>query len=61
MKRGHTATNIFQAQGNNKIGYYQKYLLIFTAYQVQVWWNMIISTVNAQPYGINVRTILLER
>ena len=43
-----------------KIGLLPKYILIFTAYEVQGWWNMIIIPVKAKPYGSNVRRIILK-
>ena len=47
-------------KGRHKIGCYLKSLLIFTTYQVQGWWNMIISPVKYQPHGINIKEILLK-
>ena len=48
-------------KGKHKIGCYPKYILIFTAYQVQAWWNMILSPVKSQQDGSNVTEILLKR
>ena len=50
----------FNHKGKNKIGFYPKSLLIFTAYKVQGWWTTIISPIKDQPDGINVREILLN-
>ena len=49
----------FNHKGNHTIGCYPKYLLVFTEYQVQGWWTMIISTVKSLPYGRNFIEILL--
>ena len=48
-------------KGKTKIRCYSKYLLIFTAYQVQGWWTMSLSPIKAQPDGRNFREILLKR
>ena len=50
----------FKYKGKHKVGCYPKYLLIFNAYQVQVWWTMILSPVKAQPDGSNVTEILIK-
>ena len=50
----------FNHKGNHKIGFYLKYILIFTAYQLQVCWNMIISPVKYQLDGSNLTEILLK-
>ena len=50
----------FKHKGKHKIGCYSKYLLIFTAYQVQGWWTMIIIPVESQPDGSNGTEILLK-
>ena len=42
-------------KGKHKIGCYPKYLLIFTAYQVQGWWKIILSSVKYRPDCSNVR------
>ena len=42
----------------HKIGSYLKYHLIFTAYQVQGWWIMILSPVKYQQYGSNLIEII---
>ena len=44
----------------HKIECYPKSLMVFTAYQVQGWWTIIISPVKSQPDGINVREVLLN-
>ena len=59
--RGQTATNTFQSQRKYKIECYPKTLLIFTAYQLQGWWTMILSPVKAQTDGINVTKYLPKR
>ena len=41
----------FRHKGKYKIGCYSKSLQIFSAYQVQMWWNMILIPVKYQPYG----------
>ena len=53
-KSGRQKLRNFKHKGNHKIGFYPQYLLIFTAYQVQGWWTVIISLVKSQPYGSNV-------
>ena len=50
----------FNHKGKHNIRCYLKYLLVFTAYQLQGWWTMIISSVNAQSYGINVGDIIIK-
>ena len=50
----------FKHKGKHKIGWYPKSLLIFTSYQVQGWWTMIMSPVKAKPDGSNVTEILLN-
>ena len=55
-----TGTKKLQAQGKNKIWCYPKYILIFTAYQVQERWNMILNPVKHQLDGIHVREIVLK-
>ena len=51
----------FKHKGNHKIGFYPKYLVIVTAYQVQGWWTNITNPVKHQPDGNNVEDILLNR
>ena len=50
----------FNHKGKYNIGCYPKYIIIFTAYQVQVWWSMILSPVKYQLYGSNVTEIILK-
>ena len=45
----------FKHKGKHKIGFYPKSILVFTTYQVQGRWTMIISPVKAEPDGSNVR------
>ena len=47
-------------KGKHKIGCHTKSLVLFTAYQLQGWWTMILSTVKYQTYGINIREIILK-
>ena len=47
----------YNHKGNPKNGCYSKSLLIFTTYQVQEWWTMIISP---QQEGSNFRKNLLN-
>ena len=42
-------------KGEHKNGFYPKFLLIFNAYQVQGWWNMILSQVKYQLYGNKIK------
>ena len=44
----------FKQKVNNKIRLYPKYLIIFTAYQLQGWCNTILIPVKDQPDGRNV-------
>ena len=72
MKEGRMSTSVraktgtaqqlrnFYHKVKHKIGCYPKYLLILTAYQVQGWWNMILSSVKYQPDGNNVTKIILK-
>ena len=48
----------FKHKAKHKIGCYPKSLLIFTSYQVQWWWNIIIIPVKYQPDCSNVRSVL---
>ena len=50
----------FNHKGNHKVGCYSKSLLIFTTYQVQGWWNMVIIPVRFQPDGSNIRKVLIN-
>ena len=50
----------FNHKGKQKIECYPKYILIFTEYQVQVWWNIIPILVKYQLYGRNVTEIILK-
>ena len=47
----------FKHKGTHKIGYYPKYLLMFTSYQVNGWRTMIINPVKYQQDGSNDRKI----
>ena len=47
-------------KGKHKIELYPKYILIFTAYQVQWLWNIIISTVKDRLDCRHVRENLLK-
>ena len=47
-------------KGKHIIVCYPKYLLIFTAYQVQRWLTMILSTIKLQLDVINVRENLIN-
>ena len=49
----------FNHKGNNKFGCFPKYILLFTAYQLQGWCTVIISPVKSQPDGINVREVII--
>ena len=65
VKRGRVQGDIqqlrnFKHKGKNKIGCYARSVLIFTDYQAQEWWTMIISPLKTQPYGSNVTEILLK-
>ena len=51
----------FKHRGKHDFGCYHKSLLIFTAYQVQGRWAVIITPLWVQPDGRNVREILLKR
>ena len=46
---------IFEHKGKRKIGCYPISLLLFTSYQVHDCWNMILSSVKAQPDGRKVK------
>ena len=37
----------FKHKANQNIGWYTKYLMIFTTYKVQGWWEMILITVKS--------------
>ena len=50
----------FKYKRKHKIGCYSKYLLIFTAYQVQWWWTMILIPIKDQTGGNNSRGIILK-
>ena len=50
----------FNHQGKHKIGCYPKYITRSNAYQVQVWWNIILSPVKYQLDGINVTENILK-
>ena len=50
----------FNHKGKHKVGYYPKSLLVFTTYQVQGWWTMILIPVKYQPDDNNVREIILK-
>ena len=59
VKRGRGKGDRKQLRNSNHkvkhiIGFYPKYLLIFTAYQLQGWWTIIISPVKYQPGCSNV-------
>ena len=47
-------------KGKHIIVCYPKYLLIFTAYQVQRWLTMILSTIKLQLDVINVRENIIN-
>ena len=51
----------FKHKGKHKIVCCPKYILIFTAYQVQGWWTIILSPVKSQPDGRNVTEIIPKR
>ena len=51
----------FKHRVKHEIGWYPKYLLIFTAYQVQGWCTMIIITLKSQTNVSNVWEIILKR
>ena len=44
----------FKHKLKHKIRCYTKYFLVFTAYQLQGWWTMILSPVKYQQNGSNV-------
>ena len=50
----------FNHQGKHKIGCYPKYITRSNAYQVQVWWNIILNPVKYQLDVRNVTEILLN-
>ena len=65
VKRGRVKRNRqqlinFNHKEKHKIGFYTKHILIFSAYQVQGWWNMIVSPVKDQLYGGHFKEILLK-
>ena len=35
-------------KGKHEIGFYPKYILVFTAYELQGWWTIILSPVKDQ-------------
>ena len=53
-KRVQIATKKSRHKEKHKIGYYPKFLLILTAYQLQGWSNMVINLLKTQPYGRNL-------
>ena len=55
VKVGRQQLKNFKHKGKHEIVCYLKYSFIFTSYQIQGWWTIILSPVKFQPYGRNFR------